>query len=153
MLIELKEGLGFSAAHFVVGQEGCEHLHGHNWRVGVVVEGDLDERGLILDFVELRRVVRGLCNQWDHHLLLPEKNPAVERSEGGENVVIKVHGRRFELPREEVTWLPLVNTTVEELARVLAGQIADQVKRPNIRRLVVRVEESPGQGAEHEIRF
>lgn len=153
MLIELKEGLGFSAAHFVVGQGGCEHLHGHNWRVGVVVEGNPDERGLILDFVELRRIVRGLCDQWDHHLLLPEENPAVEKFEGGENVVIKVHGRRFELPREEVTWLPLVNTTVEELARVLAGKIADRVKRPNIRRLVVRVEESPGQGAEHEVRF
>ena len=146
MQIELK-GLGFSAAHFLVGHEKCERLHGHNWRVDVIVEGKPDEQGLIVDFIDLKKILEKLCAKYDHRLLLPSRNRALKRSSRGAKTRIEVHGRGFEFPSEDVVWLPVVNTTVEELARVIAAELNERLPHPNVQRIRVWVEESPGQGA------
>lgn len=147
MLIEFTKGLGFSAAHFIIGHKKCEHLHGHNWRVGVTVEGEPDERGLVVDFFDLESFLKSLCDSYDHRLLLPEKNSSLKRLLEGESTRISVHGREFEFPSEDVVWLPVVNTTVEELARVVADEMVRNLPYPNVRRITVWVEESPGQSA------
>ena len=152
MLIELTKGLGFSGAHFIIGHKKCEHLHGHNWRVGVTVEGEPDERGLVVDFLELERLLGELCESYDHRVLLPEDNRALKRLFGGASTRISVHGREFEFPSEDVVWLPVVNTTVEELARVVADEVVRNLPYPNVRRITVWVEESPGQSATEERR-
>ena len=147
MLIEFTKGLGFSAAHFIIGHKKCEHLHGHNWRVGVTVEGEPDERGLVVDFFELERFLKSLCDSYDHRLLLPTNNRSLKRLLEGESTRISVHGREFEFPSEDVVWLSVVNTTVEELARVVADEVVKNLPYPNVRRITVWVEESPGQSA------
>ncbi|MBA7598946.1 hypothetical protein ES703_05971 [subsurface metagenome] len=147
MLIEFTKGLGFSAAHFIIGHKKCEHLHGHNWRVGVTVEGEPDERGLVVDFFDLESFLKSLCDSYDHRLLLPENNRSLKRLLEGESTRISVHGREFEFPSEDVVWLPVVNTTVEELARVVADEMVRDLPYPNVRRITVWVEESPGQSA------
>jgi 6-pyruvoyltetrahydropterin/6-carboxytetrahydropterin synthase len=152
MKIELMKGLGFSAAHFIIGHEKCEHLHGHNWCIGVTVEGEPDERGLIVDFLELKRFLKQLCDSYDHRVLLPGNNSALKRLSEGASTRISVHGREFEFPSEDVVWLPVVNTTVEELARVVADEVVENLPHPNVRRITVWVEESPGQSATEERR-
>ncbi|MBN2014114.1 MAG: 6-carboxytetrahydropterin synthase QueD [Candidatus Altiarchaeota archaeon] len=48
----------FDAAHYLPRYKGkCEHLHGHTYRLEVVVEDELGEDGMVLDFNELKRVV------------------------------------------------------------------------------------------------
>lgn len=150
MKIELTKGLGFSAAHLLIEHEKCEHLHGHNYRVGVTVEGEPDERGLVVDFLELKRLLKRMFEGYDHCLLLPSNNPALKRLSEGESTRISVHGREFEFPSEDVVWLPVVNTTVEELARIIADEVKKNLAYPNVRRITVRVEESPGQSATEE---
>ena len=150
MKIELTKGLGFSAAHFIIEHEKCEHLHGHNWSLGVTIEGEPDERGLIIDFLELKRFLNRMFEGHDHRLILPANNPALKLLSGGENTRISVHGREFEFPSEDVVWLPVVNTTVEELARVIADEVTKNFRYPNVRRIKVWVEESPGQSATEE---
>jgi len=147
MLIEFTKGLGFSAAHFIIGHKKCEHLHGHNWRVGVTVEGEPDERGLAVDFLDLEHFLKGLCDSYDHRLLLPTNNSSLKRLLEGESTRILVHGREFEFPSEDVVWLPVVNTTVEELARVVADEVVRNLPYPNVHRITVWVEESPGESA------
>lgn len=148
------EGLGFSAAHFIIGHKKCEYLHGHNWRVGVTVEGKQDERGMVVDFLELRSLLKKLCDSYDHRLLLPEKNPAIKHLYGGDNIRISVHGREFEFPVEDVVWVPAINTTVEELARLVADEVVKKLSAyPNVNRITVLVEESPGESATEERRI
>jgi len=147
MLIEFTKGLGFSAAHFIIGHKKCEHLHGHNWRVGVTVEGEPDERGLVVDFLDLEHFLKSLCDSYDHRLLLPKNNSSLKRLLEGEITRILVHGREFEFPSEDVVWLPVVNTTVEELARVVADEVVRNLPYPNVHRITVWVEESPGESA------
>ena len=150
MKIELTKGLGFSAAHFLIEHEKCEHLHGHNWSMGVTIEGKPDEHGLVVDFLELKRFLKLVLDGLDHRLLLPANNSALKRLSEGKNTRISVHGREFEFPSEDVVWLPVVNTTVEELARVIADEVTKNFRYPNVHRIKVWVEELPGQSATDE---
>ena len=58
----------FAAAHNLRGYEGeCEKLHGHNYRVQVVLAGeDLDGLGMLVDFREARRLVGEVVDRLDH---------------------------------------------------------------------------------------
>lgn len=48
----------FSAAHHLTDYQGkCEHPHGHTYRLAVTVEGRIQKNGLVLDFVELKKIV------------------------------------------------------------------------------------------------
>ncbi len=61
----------FAAAHALRNYHGkCENLHGHNYRIQVRVAGpELDETGMLLDFVELKRLLRGAAERLDHQFL------------------------------------------------------------------------------------
>ena len=61
----------FAAGHALRNYRGkCENVHGHNYRCQVTVEGtELNEIGLLVDFVELKRVVHGVLDRLDHQWL------------------------------------------------------------------------------------
>jgi 6-pyruvoyltetrahydropterin/6-carboxytetrahydropterin synthase len=59
-----------SAAHYIKNYAGkCAGLHGHNYVVEVVVEGRPDERGMVVDFVELKRLLAEVLSAYDHKVL------------------------------------------------------------------------------------
>jgi len=61
----------FAAGHALRNYHGkCENVHGHNYRCQVTLEGEqLDSIGLLVDFVELKRVVHGVLDRMDHQWL------------------------------------------------------------------------------------
>src|SRR5258708_27435193 len=72
-----KEDLVFAAAHFItLAGHRCEALHGHNYRGGVTLEGALDGASwFVVDFAAVKRLMRRLTGELDHHLLPPPQNP------------------------------------------------------------------------------
>ncbi len=78
---------GFSAAHRLRDYGGkCEELHGHNWRVEVVVEAaQLNETGLALDFRVLKEHTRGVLALFDH-AFLNELTPFQRVNPSSENI-------------------------------------------------------------------
>ncbi len=75
----------FAAGHALRNYHGkCENVHGHNFRVRVSVEGEqLDETGMLVDFVELKRAITGVIEYLDHRFIndLPpfdKLNPSAE---------------------------------------------------------------------------
>ncbi len=75
----------FAAGHALRGYKGkCENVHGHNYKVRVVVTGEkLDPTGLVYDFVELKQRIAEVIRRVDHQFLndLPpftELNPSAE---------------------------------------------------------------------------
>ena len=58
----------FSGAHNLREYKGaCEELHGHNWRVEVSASSDeLNELGMVVDFKELKSIVRECLADLDH---------------------------------------------------------------------------------------
>ncbi len=84
-MYELKIITEFAAAHNLRNFRGkCESLHGHNWKVEVVVSGSgLDDSGVVLDFAEIKAATREIMSEIDHKYLndLPfftEHNPSSE---------------------------------------------------------------------------
>jgi 6-pyruvoyltetrahydropterin/6-carboxytetrahydropterin synthase len=47
----------------------CKNLHGHNYRIEVVISGELDDRGFVVDFAEVDAAVMPLIKTVDHRLL------------------------------------------------------------------------------------
>ena len=76
-----KDYLVFACGHFITYSETCEHLHGHNYRARVELEGALDDNWEVWDFVSLKRLMRRLVDEMDHRMLLPLHNPAIKLSE------------------------------------------------------------------------
>ena len=68
-----KDYLVFASAHFITfAGHRCEGLHGHNYRASVTIAGALNEQSwFVFDFVELKRIMRRLCDEIDHLVLLP----------------------------------------------------------------------------------
>jgi 6-pyruvoyltetrahydropterin/6-carboxytetrahydropterin synthase len=77
----------FAAAHALRNYRGkCENVHGHNYRVQVGVEGrELDENGLLFDFVELKKGLRATSEYLDHQFL-NELKPFDEINPSAENI-------------------------------------------------------------------
>lgn len=60
-----------SAHHLPLLPEGhrCRNLHGHNYRLEVVVSGELDPRGFVMDFAEMDAEIMPVIKEVDHRLL------------------------------------------------------------------------------------
>src|ERR1700722_10407050 len=89
-----KDYLVFSSAHFITfAGHRCESLHGHNYRVGVAIEGALDTQSwYVLDFSVLKRLARELCDEIDHKVLLPLTNPKLTVAVRDESVAVAYQG-------------------------------------------------------------
>jgi 6-pyruvoyltetrahydropterin/6-carboxytetrahydropterin synthase len=75
----------FAAGHALRNYHGkCENVHGHNYKVRITVAGEqLDEAGLLVDFLEIKRAMSTAIDYLDHRFIndLPpfdEINPSAE---------------------------------------------------------------------------
>lgn len=61
----------FSSGHYLRNYHGrCENPHGHNYRVLVTLAGEkLDGTGLLLDFKELKQLLRPIVEYLDHQMI------------------------------------------------------------------------------------
>lgn len=71
--------IDFCYGHRLLNYEGkCKHLHGHNGRAVITIESEtLDERGMVLDFSDIKRVVSNWIDEnLDHRMILCRDDPA-----------------------------------------------------------------------------
>jgi 6-pyruvoyltetrahydropterin/6-carboxytetrahydropterin synthase len=148
-----KDYLVFSSAHFITfAGHRCEGLHGHNYRVRVTIEGALNEEAwFVFDFVELKGIMKRLCGEIDHLVLLPLESDRIKVDEDGEIVRVSVDGTpRYTFPRRDCALLPIPNTTVEMLAKLLTARlrtaIGAEASKP-LTAVEMEVEENFGQTA------
>ena len=148
-----KDYLVFASAHFITfAGHRCEGLHGHNYRARVTIEGALNEESwFVFDFVELKRIMKKLCDDIDHLVLLPLQSDRVKVFEEGANVRVDVDGKpRYVFPRRDCALLPIPNTTVEMLAQMLTNRLKSELDARGARGLTaieMEVEENFGQTA------
>jgi 6-pyruvoyltetrahydropterin/6-carboxytetrahydropterin synthase len=108
----------FSAAHNLRAYKGkCEHLHGHNWGVDLMLVGDvLNPEGMLLDFNEGKRILAEVLDRFDHAYL------------------------------NEVAPFQDMNPSSENLARIIAQAVAERLP-PHVRVAAVTTWESERCGA------
>jgi len=118
-MYEVTVKTGFSAAHQLRYHDGkYENLHGHNWTAIVTVETkDLDEIGVGVDFVVLKKNVEEILSRLDY-----------------KNI-------------NEVSPFDSTNPSAENIARWLFDELASQIKSDNVRLKRVEVKEFDDCGA------
>lgn len=144
-----KEQLVFSAAHFITfAGDICECLHGHNYAVKAEVTGELDENQYVIDFIAFRDALAEVVKQLDHRMLLPTTHPMISVREDEVEVVATFGHKRWVFPREDCMLLPISNTTAEQIAWWVAGQVHQALKPKvghKLKTLEVAIDENHGQ--------
>ena len=146
-----KEYFQFSCAHFLIFPDGSkERLHGHNYRVCVEIEGSLAGHGLVIDFLEAKPIVRGLCDELDEYWIVPGLHPELGiEPQGDGHTSVRYRDAHYLAPSDEVLVLPINNSSVENLAawfgRELRERLEKRFGRTQVRRLRVSISETPGQ--------
>ncbi|HEX3657091.1 MAG TPA: 6-carboxytetrahydropterin synthase [Pirellulales bacterium] len=105
--------IDFCYGHRLLNYNGkCKYLHGHNGRAVIAIESpELDERGMVLDFSDIKNVVSNWIDQnLDHRMLLHRDDPAVP--------ALREMG--------EPMYLLDVNPTAENIARLIFEFTASQ---------------------------
>ena len=105
--------IDFCYGHRLLNYAGkCRFLHGHNGRAVITVEAEtLDDRGMVLDFSDIKNVVTSWIDEnLDHRMLLHVDDPMVP--------VLRQMG--------EPMYLLEVNPTAENIARLIHEFAASQ---------------------------
>lgn len=98
--------IDFCYGHRLLNYDGkCKYLHGHNGRAIITIEAEkLDERGMVLDFTDIKQVVsRWIDSNLDHRMLLHRDDPIIP--------LLMEHG--------EPVFLMESNPTAENIARLI----------------------------------
>jgi len=144
-----KQQFVFSAAHFITfAGDICERIHGHNYGVRASVEGPLDENRYVVDFIALRDAVLAETQSLDHHVILPRNHAEINITSDEKETTASFRDRRWVFPNEDCVILPVVNTTAEEIARVIAERVIERTREKFSRSLTsieVAVDENCGQ--------
>ena len=105
-MFQVTREIDFCYGHRLLNYAGkCRYLHGHNGRAVIVIESDsLDERGMVLDFSDIKNVVsKWIDDNLDHRMILHRDDPARAHLES----------------LGEPLYLLDVNPTAENIARLI----------------------------------
>ena len=79
-MFRVTKEIDFCYGHRLLNYDGkCKHLHGHNGKAVIVLEGaQLDDRGMVVDFSDIKKHVAGWIDaNLDHRMILHEADPIV----------------------------------------------------------------------------
>jgi len=83
----------WEAAHRLPWHDGaCRHLHGHSYRMMVELQGEPDDRGMLIDFKHVKRLVKPLVDRMDHATLIAADDTALKQA------VAALDTKTYELP-------------------------------------------------------
>lgn len=147
-----KQYFNFASSHFLVFDDGSrEPLHGHNYRVMIKGEAPELTGDMVFDFLDIKPIVREVCDSLDHKLLIPKHNKHLNIHETDKNYVITTFDEsEFSFPKTDVLLLDITNTSAERLAIFISEKVIALTKERfnfTFKTLEVEVEETPGQSA------
>ncbi len=147
-----KQYFNFASSHFMLFKDGSrEPLHGHNYRVQVKGNAPELDDDMVFDFLNIKPIVRKICDSLDHKLLIPKLNNSILIEDKLNNFVITTKDESvFSIPKSDVLMLPIENTSAERIAVYIAHEIKNEVWAQynfEFNELEIEVEETPGQAA------
>lgn len=149
-----KQNFKFSAAHFLIFDEThAERLHGHNYQVKVDLVAPAKssaaqvKQGYFVDFNIFKKFIKAKLDSWDEIVLLPKSHPDMKFKFTEKSLEVTFRDRFYVFPQNEVVLLPVTNTSVENLSRLLAEEFFSEFQKYGVCEVKVLVEETSGQGA------
>jgi 6-pyruvoyltetrahydropterin/6-carboxytetrahydropterin synthase len=131
----------WEAAHRLPWHEdGCQNIHGHSYNMWVELHGDVDEKGLLIDFKEIKRILDPLIASWDHATLVAATDTDLLKA------IEFLKSKYYVLPYD-TTSENLCLYAVEYLANHALGILLAH----NVTAITVKVQETETCFAEYEI--
>ncbi len=112
-MYSVTKNIHFCYGHRLLDYSGkCRHLHGHNGLLEIRVEKpELDKLGMVMDFVEIKAVVKKwVDDELDHKMILNVKDPMIPEFDKHQQPYITLPG----------------NPTAEAIARHIYNHCRDQ---------------------------
>ncbi|HEX4211415.1 MAG TPA: 6-carboxytetrahydropterin synthase, partial [Candidatus Binataceae bacterium] len=141
-----KENLKFSAAHFIAYPGFRESLHGHNYQIGVRVEGGLGETGYVLDFGLIKRLVKEIGDRLDERTIIPALSDCLKIDHRDGQVSVQYENDRFVFPLGDVALLPIMHSSAEELAQFVWNELRSALHSRNALADIIALEISIAEG-------
>jgi 6-pyruvoyltetrahydropterin/6-carboxytetrahydropterin synthase len=112
-MFRVTQQIDFCYGHRLLNYEGkCRHLHGHNGRAVISLEGNrLDHRGMLVDFTDIKRSLRTwIDDELDHRMILHRDDPLLP--------VLQAH--------HQPVYVADHNPTAENIARLIFERAHEQ---------------------------
>jgi 6-pyruvoyl-tetrahydropterin synthase len=138
----------FCAAHTGLHDGEFEPLHGHTFAVTLRLSGNLDNNGMLAEFQLVKKALAEAIAPLRRRTLMPAHSAHGPRVPQDGQVSIAYGTKRYSLPAQDVTLLPVVNTTTEALAAHLLTQVLPTVRsEPGVARAELTLAEAPDTAA------
>lgn len=147
-----KENLKFSAAHFIAYPGFREPLHGHNYQVGVRVEGKLTGSGYVIDFGLIIKLTKEIVDRLDERTIIPANSDCLKIEQlAGDKVRVAYEHDEFVFPARDVFLAPIVHSSAEEFARYIWNELGAALRArdalADVTAMEISVAEGPGKSA------
>lgn len=78
-MFRVTQEIDFCYGHRLLNYDGkCKHLHGHNGRLLIVLEGQhLDDRGMLVDFTDIKKGIRTWVDEELDHRMILNRNDSI----------------------------------------------------------------------------
>ena len=154
--------LRFASSHIIPNHPSCGFIHGHSYFVDIEIVGDQSgEFDFVVDFKDVKKSAREICDKLDHRMLIPIFNKHMEFKDiknedlnlksfkNKEYIEFKIENKEYKLPKEDCILLPLEHSSAEELSKLFTDKIAIDLVKKNysLHSVSVGVNEGIGQGA------
>ena len=113
----------------------CKNIHGHSYKMLVEIEGDVMENGMVMDYYHLRDAIDPIIEKMDHAFLVYKEDAGVI------DFLERMNSKRVIVDFQ---------STVENITRYFLNEIKKTKLPSNIRKIKVRVCETPDDYAEEE---
>lgn len=120
-MLKVAKEFSFDMAHLLDGHDGkCKNLHGHTYKLQVIVSGETEnsgaKKGMVIDFSDLKKVVNDLIiSPMDHAFIYDQSS---ERETKIAQLLQQLNSKTFALP---------VRSTAENLAQFIFQRLKENV--------------------------
>jgi 6-pyruvoyl-tetrahydropterin synthase len=112
-MYEIVKSITFCYGHRLINYVGpCANIHGHNARADIMLASEeLDDKGMVIDFGDIKSVIKQWIDETLDHTLLLHKDDAI-------NSVLQDHNEKF--------YIMDSNPTAENIAKLIFEYALEQ---------------------------
>lgn len=143
-----KAKIQFSAAHVIPEYEKCGRLHGHTYAIHAKLHGTQDEKGIIVDFSIVKKILSDIAETLDHKILIPKESTVVTIKHEDNSIHLHSLGKTYQFPESDCVLLPISSSSAEHLAEFILHRFLSKLSSDlTLTRIEIGVDEGFGQGA------
>lgn len=125
---------------------------GESWIVDIVLEGDLDDQGMVFDFGDVKKQIKiAIDNSVDHKFVVAKNYAKLEISEANDSLLLEIQDDnhqwyRHQSPAEAVALVDSENVTMDAVKKLLIKE-CKKVVPENVTKIDLQLSEENIKGA------